>query len=202
MPIAPPHLPNRTRAFSLIELLVSISIISVLMGIILTVLPGVRDSARRTACGANLRSIGTAIQSHRANHRDTFPVARYMPPPWLSGDTDPPLNVALEPYMEPDSEAYQCPGDRVVWSQTYETEDGQPRVCGMSYTYVAGLSGLQFEQTFYATFLQRTTTNTPVAHDYDGGTFETQDGRLVPVDFFHESRSVLYVDGHVDSPKK
>ena len=48
-------------AFTLIELLVVISIISVLMAILLPSLGRAREQARRTACMANLRSIGQGI---------------------------------------------------------------------------------------------------------------------------------------------
>ena len=48
-------------AFTLIELLVVISIISMLMAILLPSLGRAREQARRTACMANLRSIGQGI---------------------------------------------------------------------------------------------------------------------------------------------
>ena len=133
------------------------------------------------------------------DHNDKYPSAKYMPDPWLSADDDPPLNVAIRDYIPEDTPAYRCPGDRVVYDYEYEVEDGVFAKCGMSYTYVATLSNRTFEDSFYFRFLRRTPVDTPVAYDYDGGTFETQDGEQVTVDFFHSKRSVLFVDGHVDT---
>lgn len=186
-----------SRAFSLIELLVAISIIAVLMGIVLPMLPKARDAAKRAACGANLHGVGQAMQIYTDANRGEFPRARYMPPPWLSGDTDPPLDSFLKETIEPQTEAWRCPGDRVVFEKEYPDAAGVTKKCGMSYTYVISLGGRPYEQTFFYRFLRQTPSDTPVSYDFDGGTFETQSGEMVPVPFFHESRQVLFVDGHV-----
>ncbi len=188
---------RRSRGFSLIELLVSLFIISLLMGIVLAVLPNARDAAKRAACGAMLKGVGAGIRAHMNDNQDAFPKARYMPPPWLSGDTDPPLPQALSTYIEPGMGAYKCPGDRVVSERTFVDANGVEQECGVSYTYVVALSGVPYEQTFYYRFLKLTPMDTPVCYDFDGGTFETQDNEQVRVDFFHSSRNVLFVDGHV-----
>src|SRR4051794_5787340 len=55
---------HRRRGFTLVELLVVIGIIAVLVAILLPSLNKVRDSAKKTACLANLRSIGQLIQMY------------------------------------------------------------------------------------------------------------------------------------------
>lgn len=192
----------RRRAFSLIELLVVISIIGVLLGIVLSAMPLARDAALRTRCGANLAGIGQGFAVYRADHNDAYPAARGMAPPWLSGDTDPPIPAAMTDYIEPHSGVYECPGDRVVSTREYFGEDGETNVCGVSYLFIVGLSGVTFEQSFFARFLERNPSNSPVMYDFDGGVFETQTGETVNVDFFHSTRSVLFVDGHVGTPKE
>jgi prepilin-type N-terminal cleavage/methylation domain-containing protein len=188
---------RNSRGFSLIELLVVIAIIAVLIGILLPTLPKVRDSARKAACGVNLRSVGQAIEMYKQSTKnDAFPKARYMPPPWLSGDEDPPLPKVLTNQMEERTPAWRCPGDKIVHSTEY-TADGETKTSGASYTYIVTFSGLPYEQSFFYRFLSKTPSQVPVAHDFDGGTFETQDGRNVQVNFFHSARNLLMADGSV-----
>ncbi len=58
--------PSR-RAFTLIELLVVISIIALLIAILLPALGSARESARRTQCLANVRSLGQAYTTSRVD---------------------------------------------------------------------------------------------------------------------------------------
>lgn len=186
--------------FSLLELLVVIAIIAVLLAILLPALPAIRDSGRRAACGSNLRSIGQGIQLYFQQSKDTFPIARYMPPPWLSGSTRPGLPTALASSIDPDSRGYRCPGDKVIATTTWQDTTSTPpveREGGVSYTYVTALSGIRYEDSFFYRRLAIQPTEAPVAYDFDGGTYETQDGRQVTAPFFHSSRNVLFVDGHV-----
>ncbi len=189
--------PRSGPGFSLIELLVVISIIGVILGITLPMLPRAWDTARRSACAASLHGVGQGFQLYRNDNNDKFPKARYMPPPWLSRDPDPPITEVLKKYIEPVGDAYRCPGDRIVHGYEYTDANGQTRTCGSSYTYVVSLSGNAYEQTFFFRFLKLGPSDTPVSYDFDGGTFETQTGDQVQVKFFHASRNVLFVDSHV-----
>jgi len=199
-----PHDADRTRpalrGFTIIELLVVLMIISGLLAILLPVLPRVRDSARRVACMANLRSVGQSLHIYLDENREVFPEARYMPPPFLSADPDPPLNEALASVLDPDSPVWICPGDDIVHEQEYLDDNNETRAAGVSYTYMIMLSGRRLEDTFPVRRFGWTASETPVAHDFDGGSFELQDGSFVQADFFHHTRSVLYADGHADKP--
>lgn len=191
---------RRAAAFTLVELLVVMAIIAVLIGLLLPALPRVYDAAQRTRCAANLRGIGQAFQLYTDDHREVYPVARYMPEPWLwpPGNTDPPLNVPLAPYFELETPAYTCPGDRIVSPTEYTDDADATRTTGMSYTYIVTFSGLRFEETFFARRLGFARSDTPVLHDFDGGTFEKQSGETVTVGFFHNDRNFLFADGRVD----
>ncbi|MEM1331294.1 MAG: type II secretion system protein [Planctomycetota bacterium] len=195
--------PDRARfaGFTLIELLVSIAIIAVLIGILLPVLPRVRDAARKVACGSNMKQVAAGITLYQGEFRDVFPVARYMPDPWLSGDDNDPLPETLSNFLEPVSSVWKCPGDReFVYGFTREGQDGQPAVCNSSYWYVSGLSGQRTEETFFVRFLKMSPSETPVISDFDGGdlaldeNYERYENETVTVGFFHSQRNMLFAD--------
>ena len=186
---------TRPDAFSLIELLVVIAIVAVLIGILLPVLPAARDAALRTACGANLRTVGQSLELYKQRSNDVFPEARYMPPPFLSGDDHPPFNEVLSVEIEPASASYRCPGDPdLVWAATAVGDDGVERPALMSYTYVTVLSGRPYEQTFFATFLRRGPSDTPVSYDFDGGTLVEVVVALTEIDDSHATATELAAD--------
>jgi prepilin-type N-terminal cleavage/methylation domain-containing protein/prepilin-type processing-associated H-X9-DG protein len=57
------------RGFSLVELLVVIAIVAALVGLLLPAVRAARASARRSACGNNLRQLALAILGHEAATR-------------------------------------------------------------------------------------------------------------------------------------
>jgi prepilin-type N-terminal cleavage/methylation domain-containing protein len=64
---------RRKRAFTLIELLIVIAIISILSAILFPVFGKARSSARRTACLSNVKQIGTAIGMYTSDYDGAFP---------------------------------------------------------------------------------------------------------------------------------
>jgi len=61
------------RGFSILELLVSIAVIAVLLGITLPALFGARRSALELAAMAHQREVGALVRQHGFDREDTFP---------------------------------------------------------------------------------------------------------------------------------
>jgi len=178
------------RAFTLLELLVVISIIGILIGILLPVLSAARTHANKVACMANLRQIGIGIQAYVDGNKGHYPRARYMPPPFYSSDPDPALNSLLDFYLVDSAEGkarevYKCPSDSQVFA-----------LSGMSYMYQTGQGGPTLPEFILVKLLNWPASKIVLSRDFDGGTFELESGQIT-VGVFHRSRNLLFADGHV-----
>jgi prepilin-type N-terminal cleavage/methylation domain-containing protein/prepilin-type processing-associated H-X9-DG protein len=65
------------KAFSLVELLVVISIIAMLMAILVPTVVGARRQANGVFCLNNLRQLALAADSYAQNNNDYYPIAQY-----------------------------------------------------------------------------------------------------------------------------
>jgi prepilin-type N-terminal cleavage/methylation domain-containing protein/prepilin-type processing-associated H-X9-DG protein len=99
---------RQPTGFTIVELLVVITIIGMLIALLLPAVQAAREAARRTQCSNNLKQLGLALQNHHAAY-DCFPASRdflKIPRP-NSLSEDPGLGVGgwsgllyLFPFME------------------------------------------------------------------------------------------------------
>lgn len=92
------EMPCRRRAFSLIELLFVIAIISLLAALLFPVFARAREMARATSCLSNMKQMGTALQIYLQDYDETYPMNRLpdathaMQGCTLTGDSTYPLS--------------------------------------------------------------------------------------------------------------
>src|SRR5205809_6810554 len=67
---------HRETAFTLVELLVVIGIITILIGILLPVITRARESANRSACLSNLRQLGQAFNIYANQSKHHVPLGQ------------------------------------------------------------------------------------------------------------------------------
>jgi prepilin-type N-terminal cleavage/methylation domain-containing protein/prepilin-type processing-associated H-X9-DG protein len=87
---------HHRRAFTLVELLVTIAIIGVLIALLLPAVQAAREAARRCSCRSNLKQIGLAVQNYQS-------AQGHLPPPKAGNVQFSTLGstlVLLLPYLE------------------------------------------------------------------------------------------------------
>lgn len=137
---------RKTRAFTLIEVLVVVGIIALLLGIMMPSLQEVRRLSKRTVCQKNLDQIGVGMQAYLISNtpKDTFPWACRLPS-WerLAADQEnrralPPLPEVLRKELSANSrvrakdqvvnrtnEVFACPADQNTMSRQGDGDEDE-----------------------------------------------------------------------------
>src|SRR5574340_676005 len=89
---------QKSTGFTLVELLVVITIIGILIALLLPAVQAAREAARRLQCGNNLKQLGIALQTFESQY-ETFPPG-IMGKTRASGNEWPCYLHFLLPYME------------------------------------------------------------------------------------------------------
>ncbi len=119
-------MPRGSRlAFTLVELLVVIAIIGLLIALLLPAVQAARESARRTACGGNLRQIGLALH----NYHDV--VGSFPPGCVDKGGVQLAWSLFLLPFLEEQN-------TRQLFNPNYAYDDprNQPATCTAIQVYL------------------------------------------------------------------
>ena len=102
---------RRNRAFTLVEMLVVISIIAVLAALLLPAVQAARETARRTICGSNMKQIVLAMQTFDSN-KEFLPASRSYPMITPPNNYRPHMAQTWDEFFP---SGYQKPNHGVTW---------------------------------------------------------------------------------------
>jgi prepilin-type N-terminal cleavage/methylation domain-containing protein len=190
----------RTRAFSLLELLVVIGIIVILAALLLPALSRAKSKARNIACVNQLKQLGVAARLYAEDNSSRLPAAELLP----SNPTDPQhplprINDVLAPYVSKvvstnaGAPVFKCPSDN-DWF--FEAE-------GSSYQWNAGVNGRRIDFGENSRFGMVIVSNGVTILQTNGDITRAAESTPLFLDYddFHprapkSGKNVVYMDGH------
>jgi prepilin-type N-terminal cleavage/methylation domain-containing protein/prepilin-type processing-associated H-X9-DG protein len=127
-------LRNRQNGFTLVELLVTISIIGLLAGLSIPAIKAAQDKAKQATCSSNLKQLGVALSSYLAENNGVFPGLHTQANATIVWPH------RLRPYLGNNHNLFWCPAENrnAKWPVTYTspTPHSNPQLA--SYGYYQG----------------------------------------------------------------
>jgi len=104
-------LNRRHRAFTLVELLVSIAVVAILAALLFPVFRSAKAAAERSSCASRFRNVLQAHNLYSGDYDDHFVIARYRLDSGANAANDRKWPQLLKPYLK-SATVFQCPSDR------------------------------------------------------------------------------------------
>jgi prepilin-type N-terminal cleavage/methylation domain-containing protein len=180
-----PVLSPGRRAFSLVELLVVMSIIALLAGLCLPALSKAKKRARNIVCVSQLRQLGTATRLYAEDNMATLPFAEILPTMPSNPQTPlPRICDVLGRYVGKEgtngsTAIFKCPEDKVgrftQEGSSYEWNselngwriDTAPKPTTVSFRRVIIINGQAVEDSGGTNQFQYPPESTPLLLDYE-----------------------------------
>lgn len=191
---------RRKRAFTLLEILVVIAVVSLLAALLLSVFSRVREQGRITQCKSNLHQIGLAMQQY-ADDNGTFPFWLTEKPPAIG---DPPYGngpgwaYRIRPYLG-SLQTLRCPPAIEVMGvkEDVTEEDGLEQSIGVRYTdYQLNINLSGLPQGLVRRPANLVAIREGGFTDFTNSSTYTDGGPVSGPRHFDQSNH-LFVDGHV-----
>ena len=175
---------GKHKAFTLVEILVVISIIALLMGILAPALNKARVLALRTVCKSNLYNIALGFRMYLDQNQDIMPPASMLPS--FVGPNDPAYKPAITEFLLPylsEPKTFKCRADK----KGYFLKEGS------SYEYNHRLGGKPVSRSHFVQRHGEKERNIEVMYDYES--FHGKPGKS-------GAKNYLYADGHIGDLSK
>jgi len=166
----------RKRAFTFIELMVVLAVITILTALLLPALTRTREIGRSTVCLGNLHQIGIALQIYVQENQNLLPVM-YDKSTNSAATNGPSIDVILLQNVGGVSNVFRCPSDNQMLFE----------LTGSSYAWNSLLNGQDADHLMILTNAYPP-TQIPVVYDKQKFHLTRGDKRAV---------NYLYADGHI-----
>ena len=182
--------PEPGRAFTVVELLVVISIITILSSMLLPALSRAKGSAQAISCVNNLHQIGIALMTYVQDNNDRLPVcAGYLP---SQQSNLPPITTTLF-HNQPTNRLFKCLADKKAFAAENTSYEWNFWLNGAPYSAPQWATVYTNEARVIVDMLFGGRDNTPIM----GDAYPVHSAKGTA-----QGKNALYFDGRVQKTRK